>query len=86
MNSNLGPLIKKLGYQFKDENLLVTALTHRSIRGLNNERFEFLGDAIVNFIIAEALYQRYPKAREGRLSRLRALLVKFSIYLPMLAA
>ena len=75
MTNNLAPLLQKLGYQFRDESLLVMALTHRSIRGSNNERFEFLGDAIVNFLIAEALYQRYPKAREGRLSRLRALLV-----------
>ncbi len=75
MTNNLGPLLQKLGYQFRDEALLEMALTHRSIRGNNNERFEFLGDAIVNFLIAEALYQRYPKAREGRLSRLRALLV-----------
>lgn len=56
--------------------MLVTALTHRSAGGTNNERLEFLGDSIVNHIIAEALYQRFPRAREGELSRMRASLVK----------
>ena len=52
------------------------ALTHRSAGSRNNERLEFLGDSIVNHIIAEALYRRFPDAREGDMSRMRASLVK----------
>lgn len=69
-------LAKKLGYQFKDESMIELALTHRSHGKRNNERLEFLGDSILNFVIAEALYQRFPEAKEGQLSRLRAQLVK----------
>ncbi|MEW5756952.1 MAG: ribonuclease III [Pseudomonadota bacterium] len=68
-------LTRKLGYRFKDTTLLATALTHRSAGGLNNERLEFLGDAILNFLIAEYLYHRFPAYKEGQLSRLRASLV-----------
>lgn len=67
-----------LGYDFKDKKLLELALTHRSVSGKNNERLEFLGDALLNFIIAESLYQRYPNLKEGELSRLRANLVNGS--------
>lgn len=69
-------LAKKLGYQFKDESMIELALTHRSHGKRNNERLEFLGDSILNFVIAEALYRRFPDAKEGQLSRLRAQLVK----------
>ncbi len=55
---------------------MVLALTHRSFAGRNNERLEFLGDAILNFVVGEALFLRFPQAREGQLSRLRARLVK----------
>jgi ribonuclease III len=65
----------KLNYDFKNKNLLKLALTHRSKGGEHNERLEFLGDAVVNFVIAEILYQRFPKATEGELSRWRATLV-----------
>ena len=65
-----------LGYTFNDPALLTLALSHRSVAGHNNERLEFLGDSIVNHIIAEALYSQFPKAREGELSRMRASLVK----------
>lgn len=65
-----------LGYEFNDRALLTLALSHRSVAGRNNERLEFLGDSIVNHIIAEALYSQFPKAREGELSRMRAALVK----------
>lgn len=78
MNSAaLNPILyKKLGYRFSNEQLLEAALTHRSVRANNNERLEFLGDSIINFLIAEELYQRCPYAKEGELSRLRATLVK----------
>lgn len=69
-------LAKKLGYVFSDEKLFQLALTHRSYSKKNNERLEFLGDSILNFVIAEALYIKFPNAKEGELSRLRALLVK----------
>ena|SRR3990167_4244604 len=68
-------LVKKLGYKFKHPKLLKQALTHRSKGGEHNERLEFLGDAVVNFVIAEILYQQFPKATEGELSRFRASLV-----------
>lgn len=67
---------QKIDYVFKDKKLLEAALTHRSLRGKNNERLEFLGDSILNFLIAEELYQRCPNAREGELSRLRSILVR----------
>mgnify|MGYP001812080219 CR=1 FL=1 len=69
-------LQRALGYQFRDLQLLTLALTHRSAGGQNNERLEFLGDSILNHIIAEALFERFPAAREGELSRMRAALVK----------
>ncbi|HEX6592631.1 MAG TPA: ribonuclease III [Moraxellaceae bacterium] len=70
-------LLQALGYEFKDRSWLDLALTHRSVSGSrNNERLEFLGDSILNFVIADFLYQRFPDEKEGRLSRLRASLVK----------
>ncbi len=68
-------LCQSLGYQFNNTNLLKIALTHRSCDETNNERLEFLGDSIVNFVVAEALYQKFPHAQEGDLSRWRASLV-----------
>ncbi|MHC5350770.1 ribonuclease III [Pseudomonas sp. A46] len=76
MSVNLSRLERKLGYTFKDQSLMTLALTHRSYAGRNNERLEFLGDAILNFVAGEALFERFPQAREGQLSRLRARLVK----------
>lgn len=69
-------LLRKLDYRFRDISLLLAALTHRSAGDANNERLEFLGDAILGVVIAEALYTRYPAASEGELSRLRASLVR----------
>lgn len=69
-------LQQRLGYQFSQEALLVQALTHRSFGAEHNERLEFLGDAILSCAIAQALYDQFPKAREGELSRLRANLVR----------
>jgi len=65
-----------LGYRFRDEALLELALTHRSAAGGNNERLEFLGDAVLGLAISEALYSSHPEADEGTLSRLRARLVR----------
>ena len=76
MSNKLDRLERRIGYQFKDQDLLVLALTHRSLGGCNNERLEFLGDSILNFVAAEMLFQHFPQAREGQLSRLRARLVK----------
>jgi ribonuclease-3 len=69
-------LCRALGYRFSEQGLLEQALTHRSASGLNNERLEFLGDSILGFVIANELYERFPEASEGQLSRLRATLVK----------
>lgn len=76
MNLPKEKLAKLLGYQFVNEELFTQALTHRSMGGKHNERLEFLGDSILNFVIAHELYQRFPKATEGELSRSRASLVK----------
>ncbi len=71
-------LCKKLGLSFKDPRFFATALTHRSVGAKNNERLEFLGDAILGFVIAQMLYDAFPDADEGTLSRLRASLVNES--------
>lgn len=65
-----------LGHQFESCELLQQALTHRSHSGTHNERLEFLGDSVLNCVIASLLYQRFTKIDEGDLSRLRANLVK----------
>ncbi|GAA3940100.1 ribonuclease III [Litoribacillus peritrichatus] len=76
MTSKYKSLDKKLGYSFKDIELLELALSHRSVGNTNNERLEFLGDSILNFVIGEDLYRRFPDIQEGHLSRLRARMVK----------
>ncbi|MFZ7233989.1 ribonuclease III [Avibacterium avium] len=76
MTKNLERLQRKIGYQFQDINWLKQALTHRSAAKNHNERLEFLGDAILNYTIADALYQQFPKCNEGELSRMRATLVR----------
>lgn len=63
-------------YEFNDDELLKQALTHRSLGNNNNERLEYLGDAILGFVIADALFRKFPDASEGELTRLRAYLVK----------
>ncbi len=65
-----------LGYDFADKELLATALTHRSFSKSNNERLEYLGDALLGMFIAEELFIRFPQAAESDLTRLRASLVK----------
>ena len=64
------------GYRFTSPGLLTQALTHRSAGAPHNERLEFLGDGIVNLLVAEVLYQRWPRADEGALTRARAELVR----------
>lgn len=64
-----------LSYHFQNQIFLKTALTHRSFGADNYERLEFLGDGLLNFVVAELLYVRFPEQREGVLSRLRAHLV-----------
>ena len=70
---------KKIGYTFKDKKLLTTALTHGSYAHLHGgdsyERMEYLGDALLDFIVAEALYRRFPEADEGELTKRRIALV-----------
>lgn len=73
---NLDRLQRKIDYQFQDTGLLKQALTHRSAGHKHNERLEFLGDAILNLTIAEALFHQFPKCNEGELSRMRATLVR----------
>lgn len=73
---NLERLQRGLGYRFEDPGLLRQALTHRSAATKNNERLEFLGDAILGFEVAENLFRNHPGATEGELSRARAQLVK----------
>ncbi len=69
-------LEKTLQYRFQDLELFQQALSHRSASQKNNERLEFLGDAVLDFVISEKLYQSHPDASEGDLSKLRASLVK----------
>lgn len=71
----LSELGRQLDYEFSNVSLLHEALTHRSAGSTNNERMEFLGDSVLNFVISHELYKMYPDMREGDLSRLRASLV-----------
>jgi ribonuclease-3 len=68
-------VLEKLSYAPRNAALFSAALTHRSVSGANNERLEFLGDAVLNLLIAERLYRAFPAASEGDLSRLRSRLV-----------
>lgn len=76
MDSKLKRLCKRLDYKFENLVFLKQALTHCSAGNINNERLEFLGDSILSFVIANALYEKFPEKSEGELSRLRAYLVK----------
>lgn len=66
---------ERLAYEPRDQGLFRAALTHRSAAGANNERLEFLGDAVLNLVTARHLYNAFPDAAEGDLSRLRARVV-----------
>lgn len=76
MSEYLKNLSIRLGYSFADPSLLKQALTHRSAGSPNNERLEFLGDAVLDLVIGEELFRRFPDATEGELTRLRSALVK----------
>jgi ribonuclease-3 len=74
---------ERISHRFGRPELLTQALTHRSAGAPHNERLEFLGDALVNLFVAEALYTRWPKADEGALTRARAELVRESALAPI---
>ncbi len=76
MKGKRAALCKAIGYQFHNRELLDRALTHRSAGSTNYERLEFLGDSLVNFLVADALFRQEAAAGEGDLTRLRASLVK----------
>jgi len=78
LNSSVETLQAALDYRFSDERWLQRALTHRSAAHDNNERLEFLGDALLNLVVAELVFHDYAKLPEGDLSRLRAALVRES--------
>lgn len=75
MGEAAGWLTRRLGVAFTDPGLLALAFTHRSHGSANNERLEYLGDAVLSFVVAELLFRRFPDASEGELSRYRASLV-----------
>ena len=76
MKTSHRKLETELGHLFQNKSILVSALTHRSLGKDNNERLEYLGDALLGFIIAEILFTLHPHATEGELTRLRSMLVK----------
>ena len=74
--SDYSKLEKCLGYQFIKKDLIIEALTHKSFKKpYNNERLEFLGDAVLNLIVGEFLFLKFPSSNEGELSKIRASLV-----------
>ena len=77
--NNYSQLEKRLNYVFKDKQLIIEALTHKSHKQpFNNERLEFLGDAVLDLIVGEYLFKKFPKSDEGILSKIRASLVNES--------
>ena len=86
-NRNVNELIKKIGYEFKNEEYLHEALTHRSYaneiekdRRFNNEKLEFLGDAILNLITTEYIYDLYEKKTEGELAKLKSQIISEPVF------
>ncbi len=76
MNKNIEILEKQLGYTFENRELIVEALTHKSYKkSYDNERLEFLGDAVMDLIVGEYLFKKFNKSDEGQLSKIRASLV-----------
>ena len=78
MDTSANWLKEHIDYEFSDPALLRQALTHRSAASTNNERLEFLGDAVLDFVVSDMVYRHQPDADEGELSRLRASLVRES--------
>ncbi len=76
MTAQIEALQERLDYWFKDENLIIEALTHKSYKkNISNERLEFLGDAVLDLIVGEYLFKKFPNIDEGVLSKLRSSLV-----------
>ena len=76
MHKKIDTLEKRLGYKFQDKNLIIEALTHKSYKQpYDNERLEFLGDAVLDLVVGEYLYFKFDKSDEGKLSKIRASLV-----------
>ena len=76
MHKNIESLEKKLGYTFKDKKLIIEALTHKSYKQpYDNERLEFLGDAVLDLVVGEYLFRKFRTSDEGKLSKIRASLV-----------
>ncbi|QSZ42951.1 ribonuclease III [Sulfurimonas aquatica] len=76
MNKNIESLEKKLDYKFKNQKLIIEALTHKSYKQpYDNERLEFLGDAVLDLIVGEYLFTKFRTSNEGKLSKIRASLV-----------
>ena len=82
MNTNIDDLLNSISYSFKDEKLLITALTHKSysvnksdLGDVNNERMEYLGDAVLELVTSDFLYKNYKGMSEGEMTKLRASLV-----------
>ena len=76
MNKEIKKLEEKLGYKFQDKKLIIEALTHKSYKQpYDNERLEFLGDAVMDLVVGEYLFKKFRKSDEGKLSKIRASLV-----------
>ena len=76
MKKNIEDLEKTLGYKFKDQKLIIEALTHKSYKQpYDNERLEFLGDAVLDLVVGEYLFRKFRHSDEGKLSKIRASLV-----------
>ncbi|HFB53962.1 MAG TPA: ribonuclease III [Sulfurimonas autotrophica] len=76
MHKNIETLEEKLGYEFKDKKLIIEALTHKSYKQpYDNERLEFLGDAVLDLVVGEYLFRKFKNSDEGKLSKIRASLV-----------
>lgn len=73
---NLERIQQRIGYRFKQSELLVQALTHRGYGAPHNERLEFLGDSVLGCVVSEELFRRFPRLEEGQLTRLKASLVR----------
>jgi len=76
MHKNIETLEQNLGYEFKDKKLIIEALAHKSYKQpYDNERLEFLGDAVLDLVVGEYLFKKFQKSDEGKLSKIRASLV-----------